>query len=153
MSLTLRPAPRVAPPALPHPDLATRTTRAAQAQLDLEFPAPPVAEIARVRTPGPVAQHLVQAIIEVLEARRSPLTLQRATSPTVLTALVRRAAARRSGAPSAQRPTIRRLRAVMTGPTQCEVAAVVVLGGRVRALALCLRLQGERWVVDALELG
>lgn len=158
-TMALRPAPVLGPAPLPRPELpenpaALRTPGSGrQASLELDFGTPAPAAPTAPRTPGPVAQHLVQAIIEVLEDRRSPLTVQRSTSPTVLTTLVRRAAARRASPPSPHRPTIRRLRAVTTAPGLCEVAAVVVLDGRVRALALQLRLHRERWVVDALELG
>lgn len=156
----LRPAPALAPRAglvapgghaARHP--APAPLVAAQPRLALAFERPTgAAPAAGAPTPGPAAQHLLQGMLEVLEGRRSPAVLQRSVSAEVLNLLVRRTAYRR-GTRSATRPTIQRLRVTTPRPGACELAAVVVLDGRPRAVAAHLSARGDRWVVDGLELG
>lgn len=161
----LRPAPALAPrtglvtPGGPGPrrtpatHATTAPLAAGQPRLALAFERPvDPASSPGAPTPGPAAQQLLQGMLEVLEGRRSPAVLQRSVSADVLNLLVRRTAYRR-GTRSATRPVIQRLRVTTPRPGTCELAAVVVLDGRPRAIAAHMTARGDRWVVDDLEVG
>jgi hypothetical protein len=106
--------------------------------------------------PAAWAAQFVQAAMEVAAGARSARQLIRWTSLEVQALLARRSAltSRTARAGSTRHQAV--VRAVLTCQPRagvCEASAVVVEGGRVRALALRMEGTGDRWRVTALEIG
>ena len=80
--------------------------------------------------------------------------LLRWTTPEVYAVVARRAAvSARRGMPPARRTVVRSLRICEPADGVAEASAVVVDGGRVRALAMRLVGLDGRWRVEALQVG
>ena len=111
--------------------------------------------------PKPWAGHIAQALVEVMSGSRPAPQLLRWTVPEVYAVVARRAAvsARRAagegrrGAPAAGRAVVRSVRLCEPADGVAEASAVVVDGGRVRALAFRLVGLDGRWRVEALQVG
>lgn len=107
------------------------------------------------------AGHIAQALVEVMSGSRPAPQLLRWTVPEVYAVVARRAAvsARRAagegrrGAPPAGRAVVRSVRVCEPADGVAEASAVVVDGGRVRALAFRLVGLDGRWRVEALQVG
>jgi hypothetical protein len=107
------------------------------------------------------AGHVAQALVEVMSGSRPAPQLLRWTVPEVYAVVARRAAvsARRAasqgrlGAPAAARAVVRSVRVCEPADGVVEASAVVVDGGRVRALAFRLVGLDGRWRVEALQIG
>jgi hypothetical protein len=100
------------------------------------------------------AAHLAQAIVEVMAGARPAAQILRWTTPEVYAVLSRRAlvSTRRAG-PATRRAAVRRVRFCEPADGVVEACAVVVDGGRVRALAMRLVGIDRRWRIEALQLG
>jgi hypothetical protein len=104
---------------------------------------------------------LVQAVVEVLTGTRQPSQLVRWLSADVYTALQRRAgltARMRQPAPAPtaepfRRPVVSSVRLCHPADGVVEASAVVLDGGRVRAVAVRLEGLDGRWRATALEVG
>lgn len=104
--------------------------------------------------PRPWAGHIAQALVEVMAGARPAPQVLRWTTPEVYAVVARRAAvSARRGAGSARRTVVRGLRICEPADGVAEASAVVVDGGRVRALALRLVGLDGRWRVEALQIG
>jgi hypothetical protein len=107
------------------------------------------------------AGHVAQALVEVMAGSRPAPQLLRWTVPEVYAVVARRAAvsARRAasqgrlGAPATSRAVVRSVRVCEPADGVAEASAVVVDGGRVRALAFRLVGLDGRWRVEALQIG
>lgn len=100
------------------------------------------------------AGHLAQALVEVMGGVRPAPQVLRWTTPEVYAVVARRAAvSARRGLPPARRTVVRSLRVCEPADGVAEASAVVVDGGRVRALALRLVGLDGRWRVEALQVG
>ena len=107
------------------------------------------------------AGHIAQALVEVMSGSRPAPQLLRWTVPEVYAVVARRAAvsARRAagegrrGTPAAGRAVVRSVRLCEPADGVAEASAVVVDGGRVRALAFRLVGLDGRWRVEALQVG
>ena len=104
--------------------------------------------------PRPWAGHIAQALVEVMAGSRPAPQVLRWTTPEVYTAVARRAgvSARRGAGPS-RRTVVRGVRVCEPADGVAEASAVVVDGGRVRALAFRLVGLDGRWRVEALQVG
>lgn len=110
--------------------------------------------------PRVAAAHLAQAVVEIVSGVRSPVQLLRRTSPDVYAALTRRAMLAQRRAADSVGPSRRRRPAVVRRVVVCEprdgvaeATAVVVDGGRIRALAMRLAGYDGEWRLVVLELG
>ncbi|MDN5795574.1 MAG: Rv3235 family protein [Intrasporangium sp.] len=160
----VRPVPATEPPVISaeeayRPVVAQPYTQAA---LALDFTYSPGDDSARRLTrrsklpdPLPFVAKIAQAIVEVITAQRPAPQLIRHTSPAIYSGLARRAlvaAKRRPG--GARRPAmVRRVRICEPADGIVEACAVVVVHGRVRALALRLEGLDGRWLVTQLTVG
>lgn len=100
------------------------------------------------------AAHIAQALVEVMAGVRPAPQLLRWTTPEVYAVVARRAAvSARRGMPPARRTVVRSLRICEPADGVAEASAVVVDGGRVRALAMRLVGLDGRWRVEALQVG
>ena len=97
--------------------------------------------------------HLAQALVEVMAGVRPAPQVLRWTTTEVYAVVARRAAVstRRRGA--TRRTVVRSVRVCEPADGVAEVSAVVVDGGRVRALAMRLVGLDGRWRVEALQVG
>ena len=112
--------------------------------------------------PEPWAGHIAQALIEVMAGTRPAPQLLRWTVPEVYAAVARRAAVsarravaagRREGIPAGRRAVVRSVRVCEPADGVAEASAVVVDGGRVRAVAFRMVGLDGRWRVEALQVG
>lgn len=104
--------------------------------------------------PRPWAGHIAQALVEVMAGARPAPQVLRWTTPEVYAAVARRAAvSARRGAGSTRRTVVRGVRVCEPADGVAEASAVVVDGGRVRALAFRLVGIDGRWRVEALQIG
>jgi len=104
--------------------------------------------------PRPWAGHIAQGLVEVMAGARPAPQVLRWTTPEVYAAVARRAAvSARRGAGSARRTVVRGVRVCEPADGVAEASAVVVDGGRVRALAFRLVGIDGRWRVEALQVG
>ena len=112
--------------------------------------------------PEPWAGHIAQALVEVMAGTRPAPQVLRWTVPEVYAVVARRAAVsarravaagRRDGAAPARRTVVRSVRVCEPADGVAEVSAVVVDGGRVRALAFRLVGLDGRWRVEAMQVG
>lgn len=95
-----------------------------------------------------------QAMVEVLGSYRSASQLVRWTTTDVYTRLVRASsAAPRRHVGRGRRPVVRRIRVDDCRDGVAEVAAVVVMDERVRAIAFRMVGRDGRWVIDQLAVG
>lgn len=102
----------------------------------------------------PWADRMVRALLEICAGTRPVDQLSRWLAPEVRDRVARRSTlARRRGRCRSGPPVVRALLACHPADGVCEVAAVVHLDGRVRALALRMSGVDGRWVITALELG
>lgn len=100
------------------------------------------------------ADRMIRALLEIYAGTRPVDQLSRWMAPEVRERVARRAQlARRRGPQRAQPPRVRALRECHPADGVCEIAAVVHLDGRVRALALRMSGVDGRWLITALELG
>ncbi|GAA2739282.1 hypothetical protein GCM10009867_34700 [Pedococcus aerophilus] len=100
------------------------------------------------------AAHIAQALVEVMAGARPAPQLLRWTTPEVYAVVARRAAvSARRGMPPTRRTVVRSLRVCEPADGVAEASAVVVDGGRVRALAMRLVGLDGRWRVEALQVG
>jgi hypothetical protein len=112
--------------------------------------------------PEPWAGHIAQALIEVMAGTRPAPQLLRWTVPEVYAAVARRAAVsarravaagRQEGIPAGRRAVVRSVRVCEPADGVAEASAVVVDGGRVRAVAFRMVGLDGRWRVEALQVG
>ncbi|HZI98105.1 MAG TPA: Rv3235 family protein [Actinomycetales bacterium] len=107
--------------------------------------------------PGAACTALVRAVVEVLGGTRPSSQLARWLTTDVYAALQRRAGLaarlRRGAAPSARQAVVRRVRVCEPRDGVVEACAVVIDGGRVRAVALRLEGLDGRWRATAVEVG
>jgi uncharacterized protein DUF6459 len=104
--------------------------------------------------PRPWAGHIAQALVEVMAGARPAPQVLRWTTPEVYAAVARRAAvSARRGAGTTRRTVVRGVRVCEPADGVAEASAVVVDGGRVRALAMRLVGLDGRWRVEALQVG
>lgn len=100
------------------------------------------------------ARRMVQAVLEAQVGTRSADQLSRWVLPSIKEAAARRGTlARRRGLGTHRPPVVRSLRVSHPADGVCEIAAVVWLEGRVRALALRMSGVDGRWLITAWELG
>jgi hypothetical protein len=167
--LVLRPAPRREPPfddeqparclslVSPLDQPLPFDTLDPAAPLTLRPPADPftVRPTGRHELPEPtvLARRLVIGVIETVTGRRSASQLRQHTSPTVQAGLARDAG-RISRLGTAQRPaTLHSLHVIEPADGVAEVAAVLRVGDRFRALALRLEGLDGRWRCVRLQIG
>ncbi|SDP25397.1 hypothetical protein SAMN04489867_1868 [Pedococcus dokdonensis] len=104
--------------------------------------------------PRPWAGHIAQALVEVMAGARPAPQVLRWTTPEVYAVVARRASvSARRGAGDSRRTVVRGLRVCEPADGVAEASAVVVDGGRVRALAFRLVGLDGRWRVEALQIG
>lgn len=104
--------------------------------------------------PGTWARRMIQALLEAYEGTRSPDQLSRWVVAEVRERAHRRGLlARRRGRRSSRPPIVRSVHLGHPADGVCEVAAVVWVDGRVRALAMRMSGVDGRWLVTAWELG
>ena len=95
-----------------------------------------------------------EALVEVMAGVRPAPQLLRWTTPEVYAVVARRASvSARRGMPATRRTVVRSLRVCEPADGVAEASAVVVDGGRVRALAMRLVGLDGRWCVEALQVG
>jgi hypothetical protein len=100
------------------------------------------------------AGHIAQGLVEVMAGARPAPQVLRWTTPEVYAVVARRAAvSARRGAGSTRRTVVRGVRVCEPADGVAEASAVVVDGGRVRALAFRLVGLDGRWRVEALQVG
>jgi hypothetical protein len=136
---------------------------APEGQVPLPFDALPAPPPVPARAPAPQggapgdtrewAVRFSQVALEVATGLRPPAQLVRWTTPAVIAALARRHALAQRGGGRPTRATVRSVRLCEPVPGVREVAAVVVAGPRVRALAFRMEDEAGRWRVVAFELG
>lgn len=103
--------------------------------------------------PAAFARRLVIGVVETATGRRSPSQLRHHTSPTVQAGMARDAG-RISRLGSAHRPaTLHSLHITAPADGVAEVAAVLRVGDRFRALALRLEGLDGRWRCVRLQIG
>lgn len=104
--------------------------------------------------PVPWARRMIQAMLEAYEGVRSPDQLSRWVVPEIRERAHRRGLlARRRGRRSGRPPVVRSVHPCSPADGVCEIAAVVWVDGRVRALALRMSGVDGRWLITAWELG
>lgn len=106
--------------------------------------------------PEPVqwARRMIQAVLEAYEGVRSPDQLSRWVVPEIRERAHRRGRlARRRGRRANRPPVVRSVHPCFPADGVCEIAAVVWVDGRVRALALRMSGVDGRWLITAWELG
>lgn len=102
--------------------------------------------------PSTFGHRIAQAVLDVVSGHRSAHQVLRWLHPTVFEA-VRRRASVAACRPGGRRPVVRSVRACRPHPDAAEVAAVVIDGRRVRAVALRLEAVGNRWRVTEWVMG
>ncbi len=108
---------------------------------------------AELPEPQDWALRFARVALEVATGLRPPAQLVRWTTPAVLAALTRRHALAQRGGGRPPRATVRSVRVCEPATGVAEVAAVVADGPRVRALAVRMEGEGDRWRVVAFDLG
>ncbi len=104
--------------------------------------------------PAHWAGHLAQAVVEVMAGVRQPPQILRWTTPEVYAVVARRGAvSARRGTPATRRAVVRSVRVCEPADGVAEACAVVLDGGRVRALAMRLVGMDGRWRIEALQVG
>lgn len=164
--LRVVPAPRTRPPVIPDVEAWLPTARGSaryvQDALAVDFDSMTDEQLFGERPtrrddlpdPRPWAGHLAQGLVEVMAGVRPASQVLRWTTPEVYAAVARRAAvSARRGAGSARRTVVRGVRVCEPADGVAEASAVVVDGGRVRALAFRLVGIDGRWRVEALQVG
>ncbi|WP_050348004.1 Rv3235 family protein [Arsenicicoccus sp. oral taxon 190] len=162
--LWARPAPVIAPRPVHRLadviDLRGPDAVAAQPALALDFRGaddgfgPSPTSSSDLPCPRAWGQQVSQALVEVLGAHRPVTQLVRWTTTDVYARLARGAQAVPSRHPGrGRRPVVRRVRVDDCRDGVAEVAAVVVVGERVRALAFRMVGRDGRWVIDQLTVG
>jgi len=96
---------------------------------------------------------MAQALVEVMSGARPAPQVLRWTSPEVYAALVRRHAVAGRRPVVARRALVRRVMVCEPVDGVLEACAVVMDGGRVRAIAMRLVGIDRRWVVSELQVG
>ncbi|MCE1178892.1 MAG: Rv3235 family protein [Micrococcales bacterium] len=169
------PIPESRPPALTPEELALLADEArdpsdyVQGALAVDFARQPgEEEPTPVRRPAPDlpsprewSAHLAQALVEVMAGARPCVQVLRWTSPEVYAVVSRRGAvaarrgAARRGPARTYRARVRSVHVCEPADGVAEVAAVVLDGTRVRALAMRLEADRDRgrWQVTALQVG
>jgi hypothetical protein len=100
------------------------------------------------------AGHIAQALVEVMAGVRPAPQVLRWTTTEVYAVVARRAAVSgRRGVVSTRRTVVRAVRVCEPADGVAEASAVVIDGGRVRALAFRLVGLDGRWRVEALQVG
>ena len=100
------------------------------------------------------ARRMIQAVLEAYEGVRSPGQLSRWVVPEIRERASRRGLlARRRGRRTARPPVVRSVHPSFPADGVCEIAAVVWVDGRTRALAMRMSGVDGRWLVTAWELG
>jgi hypothetical protein len=85
---------------------------------------------------------------------RQPPQILRWTTPEVYAVVARRGAvSARRGTPATRRAVVRSVRVCEPADGVAEACAVVLDGGRVRALAMRLVGMDGRWRIEALQVG
>lgn len=97
--------------------------------------------------------HIAQALVEVMAGARPAPQVLRWTTSEVYAVVARRAAVSTLRRVGTRRTVVRSIRVCEPADGVAEVSAVVVDGGRVRALALRLVGLDGRWQVEALQVG
>ena len=164
--LRIVPAPRTRPPVISELDCwapeGNRASRYVQDALAVDFDSMTDEQLFGERPtrrddlpdPRPWAGHIAQALVEVMAGARPAPQVLRWTTPEVYAAVARRAAvSARRGAGSTRRTVVRGVRVCEPADGVAEASAVVVDGGRVRALAFRLVGLDGRWRVEALQIG
>jgi hypothetical protein len=104
--------------------------------------------------PAPTSKLAALAIIgivEVLTSRRPARHLLGLAAPEVVARLDRRARLLSARAEPGRRPRLRRLRMSQPDAGSVEIAAVLALGERCKALALRMDWTGATWLITAVE--
>lgn len=102
----------------------------------------------------PWGRRMIQAMLEAYEGVRSPDQLSRWVVPEIRQRAHRRGLlARRRGRGTGRPPVVRSVHPCFPADGVCEIAAVVWVDGRVRALAMRMSGVDGRWLVTAWELG
>ena len=164
--LRIVPAPRTRPPVISELDCwapeGNRASRYVQDALAVDFDSMTDEQLFGERptrrddlpVPRPWAGHIAQELVEVMAGARPAPQVLRWTTPEVYAAVARRAAvSARRGAGSTRRTVVRGVRVCEPADGVAEASAVVVDGGRVRALAFRLVGLDGRWRVEALQIG
>ena len=164
--LRIVPAPRIRPPVISELDCwvpdDSRASLYVQDALAVDFDSMTDEQLFGERPtrrddlpdPRPWAGHIAQALVEVMAGARPAPQVLRWTTPEVYAAVARRAAvSARRGAGSTRRTVVRGVRVCEPADGVAEASAVVVDGGRVRALAFRLVGIDGRWRVEALQIG
>lgn len=161
--LRVRPIPRSTPRRLRSvPELPTRPPEFVQGTLAVDFRhrdedpyfGPQATSTPDLPDPQTWVSQLSQAIIETTAGLRPPAQLLRWLTPEVHAMVARRAGvAARRGAPHGRRAVVRSVHLCQPVDGVVEACAVVLDGGRVRAMALRMSGVDHRWLVTALQLG
>lgn len=170
--IRILPAPRHRPPVLSDPEwdpaAAPQPTGYVQDALAVDFDTLADEDLFGVQAtrrsdlPDPArwAGHIAQALVEVMAGSRPPQQVLRWTVPEVYAVVARRAvvSARRAStggadAGRARRTVVRSVRVCEPADGVAEASAVVVDGGRVRAVAFRMTGLDGRWCVEALQVG
>lgn len=171
--ITIRPAPRREPPfddeladpsgpalldgglqpRLPFPEapaipLRRPPTAAADSVLD-----PVLGSVLGIPAAGKFGHTLVQGIVEVLNGLRPVAQLNSHLAPPIRAALQRNAEGLTRFRCSGRAPVVRSVHVAEPGPGIAEIAAVVDIGGRVRAIAARAEVTHGRWRCVRLQLG
>ncbi|WP_409483555.1 Rv3235 family protein [Arsenicicoccus dermatophilus] len=159
----VRPAPRIVPEPVGHPsspDDGHHGWTVGQGTLDLDFRhrdaafGPQPTASADLPPASAWAQQVSQAVVEVLAAHRPISQLVRWTTTEVYARLARGAQLAPTRHPGrGRRPVVRRVRVAEPRDGVAEVAAVVMIGDRARALAFRMVGRDGRWVIDAMTVG
>lgn len=100
------------------------------------------------------ARRMIQALLEAHEGARSPDQLSRWVVPEIRERAARRGLlARRRGRRAGRPPVVASVHPCFPADGICEVASVVRVDGRVRALAMRMSGVDGRWLITAWELG
>ncbi|ANS78407.1 hypothetical protein SGUI_1011 [Serinicoccus hydrothermalis] len=117
------------------------------------FFGPQATSTAELPEAGPWADRMLRAVLEVCAGSRPVEQLSRWMSGDVRDRVARRAQLARRRTVRHRPPRVRALLTCHPADGVCELSAVVVLDGRVRALAVRMSGVDGRWVITALELG
>jgi hypothetical protein len=160
-TVVIRPAPRREPP---FDDELAAVTQPGRQDRRLPFDTAPTAptvwlprrpRLPTMPDPGPWARRLLIGIIETADGRRPLLQLAALLSPSVCRGLGGDfELAARTGAPHwLHRARVRSVRVTEPARGVAEVSATVDVGPRVRAIAMRLEEDHERWRCTRLQLG